>query len=76
MKEEKHFMMELNENNISTILVWIYMIIGPYIASYMNQDQFIVIGTAVFGLILAIWSAYHPNNMNILGNAPCTQGED
>lgn len=67
--------MELNENNISTILVWIYMIIGPYIASYMNQDQFVVIGTALFGLILAIWSAYNPNNFEFLNNAPVDDDE-
>ena len=60
--------MELNENNISTILVWIYTILAPYIASNMSQDQFVVIGTAFVGLCLAIWSAYNPNQMEILGN--------
>ena len=60
--------MELNENNISTILVWVYTILAPYIAANMSQDQFITIGTAFVGLCLAVWSAYNPNQMELLGN--------
>ena len=57
------------EGNLSTILVWIYVIIAPYIATYMSQDQFVTIMTAVVGLIITIWSAYNPNSFKFLGNA-------
>ena len=56
------------EGNLSTILVWIYVIIAPYIATYMSQDQFVTIMTAVVGLIITIWSAYNPNSFKFLGN--------
>ena len=62
--------MENLEGNISTILVWIYVIIAPYIAQYMTQDQFITIATALIGLLLTIWSAYNPNTFKFLGNQP------
>lgn len=62
--------MENLEGNISTILVWIYVIIAPYIAQYMTQDQFITIATALIGLLLTIWSAYNPNTFKFLGNEP------
>ena len=60
--------MDLNENNVSTILVWVYVVVAPYLSAYMSQEQFITIATAVIGLMLAIWSAYNPNQMEILGN--------
>jgi hypothetical protein len=56
------------QGNLSTILVWIYCIIAPYIAQYMSQDQFVTIMTALVGLIVAIWSAYNPNSFKFLGN--------
>ena len=56
--------------NISTILKFVYMIIAPYIVQYMTEDQFLVIGTAVIGLIIAIVDAYYPNTFKFLGNAP------
>ena len=56
--------------NISTILKFVYMIIAPYIVQYMTEDQFLVIGTAIIGLIIAIVDAYYPNTFKFLGNAP------
>ena len=58
------------QGNLSTILVWIYAIIAPYIATYMSQDQFVTIMSAIVGLIVTIWSAYNPNSFKFLGNAP------
>lgn len=58
------------QGNLSTVLVWIYVIIAPYIATYMSQDQFVTIMTAVVGLIITIWSAYNPNSFKFLDNAP------
>ena len=58
------------QGKLSTILVWIYVIIAPYIATYMSQDQFVTIMTAVVGLIITIWSAYNPNSFEFLGNKP------
>ena len=63
------------EGNLSTILVWIYVIIAPYIATYMSQDQFVTIMTAIVGLIITIWSAYNPNSFKFLGNAEETKVE-
>ena len=57
-------MMELNQNNISTVAVALYAILAPYISQYVSQEVFI----AIFGLLLVIWSAYNPNTLNILGN--------
>lgn len=54
--------------NLSTILVWIYVIIAPFIADYMSQDQFVAIATAFVGLVLAIYSSYHPNTFKFLDN--------
>ena len=56
------------QGNLSTILVWIYVIIAPYIATYMSEDQFVTIMTAVVGLSITIWSAYNPNSFEFLGN--------
>ena len=69
--------MENLQGNLSTILVWVYVIIAPYIATYMSQDQFVTIMTAVVGLIITIWSAYNPNRFKFLGNAePPMQTEE
>ena len=63
-------MMDNPTGNISTILKFVYMIIAPYIVQYMTEDQFLVIGTAVIGLIIAVVDAYYPNTFKFLGNAP------
>ena len=60
------------QGNLSTILVWIYCIIAPYIAQYMSQDQFVTIMTALVGLIVAIWSAYNPNSFKFSKNSSNT----
>lgn len=54
--------------NISTILKFVYMILAPYIVQYMTEDQFLVIGTAIIGLIIAIVDAYYPNTFKIFKN--------
>lgn len=52
------------QGNVSTIAVFIYTILAPYIAQYISQEVFL----AIFGLILVLWSAYHPNSFKFLGN--------
>lgn len=61
-------MMDNWQGNISTILKFIWCIIAPYIVNYMTEDQFMVIGAAVIGLIIAIWDAYNPNTFKIFKN--------
>ena len=61
-------MMDNPTGNISTILKFVYMILAPYIVQYMTEDQFLVIGTALIGLIIAIVDAYYPNTFKILKN--------
>lgn len=52
------------QGNISTIIVFIYTILAPYIAQYISQEVFL----SIFGLIITIWSAYHPNTLQIFNN--------
>ena len=60
--------MDNPQGNISTILKFAYMILAPYIVQYMTEDQFMVIGTALIGLIIAIVDAYYPNTFKIFKN--------
>lgn len=55
--------------NISTIAVWIYVILAPYISQYITQDVFI----ALVGVIIAVWSSANPNDFAFLNNdiKPC-----
>ena len=63
--------MDLTQNNISTIAVFIYTALQPILSQYgITQDIFLAIIDLVVGLILVIWSAYHPNTLAILDNAP------
>ncbi len=57
------------QGNVSTILKFVWCILAPYIVQYITEDQFMVIGAAVIGLIIAIWDAYNPNTFKFLGNA-------
>ena len=50
--------------NISTITVWVYCILAPYIAQYISQDVFL----ALVGIILAVWSSANPNSFKFLHN--------
>ena len=52
------------QGNVSTIAVAVYALLAPYISQYISQEVFL----AIFGLILVIWSAYHPNSFAIFGN--------
>lgn len=58
-------MMDNLQGNVSTIAVFLYVILAPYISQYVTQEVFV----AIFGLILALWSAYNPNTFAWLGNA-------
>lgn len=66
--------------NISTIAVWIYVILAPYISQYITQDVFI----ALIGVIIAVWSSANPNDFAFLnndakpcgGNCSCSSEED
>lgn len=50
--------------NISTVAVWVYVILAPYIATYISQDVFL----ALVGIIIAVWSSSNPNDFKFLGN--------
>lgn len=66
--------MENIQGNLSTILVALYAVLAPYISQYISQEVFL----AICGLLLVIWSAYHPNTLKIFGNQPTEEevGED
>lgn len=60
------------QGNASTILMLVWVIVAPYIAQYLTQDQFTVIGVAVIGVILKLLDAYYPNTFRIFKNDVCT----
>lgn len=62
----------LNKNDLSTIAVWIFTIIAPYVSAYITQETFTTLFVAIIGLIIAIYSSKNPNTMEILGNQPVT----
>ena len=63
--------MEYNKENLTTIAVFIYMIISPMLNSMgcgVDQVTFTNFITAIIGLIIALVSAKHPNTIESLGN--------
>ena len=57
------------EGNLSTVAVWLYVILAPYISQYVSQEVFI----ALLGIILAVWSSANPNDFKFLkNNKTCT----
>ncbi len=63
--------MEYNKENLTTIAVFLYMIISPMLNSIgcgVDQVTFTNFITAIIGLIIALVSAKHPNTMESLGN--------
>ncbi len=65
--------MDYDINNLSTIFVFIYMLIAPILVKYgyeINQEIFVSAMVAIVGLIGAIISARNPNTIQALGNGP------
>ena len=63
--------MDYTKENLSTIAVFIYMLISPLLTKCgidINQTSFTTIMIGLSGLILAIYSAKNPNNLKKLGN--------
>lgn len=60
----------LTKENLSTIAVWIFTIIAPYVSAYVTQETFTTLFVAVIGICLAVYSSKNPNNMSVLGNGP------
>lgn len=61
--------MELTQNNISTIVVFIYMLLSPFLLKYgIEQDLFTTTVTGIIGIIIAIWSARNPNTLSAFNN--------
>lgn len=57
------------QGNLSTIILFIYILISPYIESLgITQSMFAEVCFAIIGLIIAVWSAYNPNTLEIFGN--------
>ena len=57
--------MEFNKGNISTIVSMLWIILCPYISTYVTQEAFV----SICGLIIIVWSACNPNSFEIFGNA-------
>lgn len=63
--------MEWTEANSSTVAVFIWMVISPFINKLgFNWDSSICIGfiTVLVGLGIARWSAINPNTLKIFDN--------
>lgn len=57
------------QGNLSTIILFLYIILSPYIESLgITQSMFAEVSFAIIGLVIAIWSAYNPNSLKIFGN--------
>ena len=62
---------EYNKENLTTIAVFLYMIISPVLNSVgcgVDQVTFTNFITALVGLAIALVSAKHPNTLESLGN--------
>ena len=71
--------MEFNKDNLSTIFVFLYMLISPILVKYgydIKQELFVSAMVAIVGLIGAIYSAMNPNKLGIFGNAPEDTGDE
>ncbi len=60
------------QGNASTILMIIWVALSPYIADYLNQDQFLMLGLSLIGVALKLIDAYYPNTFAIFKNDVCT----
>ena len=73
-------MMELNENNISTIVSMIVPFLTYLIAQIfgvtVDQAMLAMFLTAVIELFVLIWSAKNPNKLGIFGNKPVELEDD
>ena len=56
------------KGNLTTILMYVWVLVSPYIAKYVTQDQFIALATAIIGIVIAIVSSYYPNTFKFLNN--------
>ena len=67
-------MMELNQNNLSTIISMIVPFVAYVIAKVCGFDvdeaMLTMFITGVVELIILIWSAKNPNQLGIFGNKP------
>ena len=63
--------MEFNKGNLTTIAVFIYMLISPILSEYgvlIDESTFTTGLIGIIGLIIAIKSAKHPHNLDIFKN--------
>lgn len=58
----------LESQNLSTIAVWIFTLIAPWVSAYITQEAFTTIFVSLVGIILAIYSSKNPNDIKALGN--------
>ena len=63
--------MDWNKDNLSTIFVFVYMLIAPILVKYgydIKQEVFVSAMVAIVGLIGALISAKNPNTLKCFGN--------
>ena len=50
------------KNELSTIAVFCYAILSPYIAQYLTSEQFSALVVAITGVLLVLYSERHPRD--------------
>ena len=60
--------MDYLKHNVSTIAVMVYGVLSPYLAQYLSADEFSALALAVVSIVIALYSASHPNTFKCLGN--------
>lgn len=61
------------KNELSTIAVFCYAILSPYIAQYLTSEQFSALVVAITGVLLVLYSERHPRDV---GNKDCNCGNE
>ena len=60
------------KGNATTILMIVWVLVSPYLAEYLNQDQFLILGLSLVGLAFKLIDAYFPNTLKIFRNSVCS----
>lgn len=65
----------LSKENLSTIFVWLWVIVGPYLSAYLSQDQFVTLGIIIIGIAGAVYSSKNPNTRWSNNNSTTEESE-
>lgn len=61
------------KNELSSIAVFCYAVLSPYIAQYLTSEQFSALVVAITGVLLVLYSERHPRDT---ANNDCNCGNE